>query len=267
KDKKAAEEKVSPIRIDWDGIVDRLVEVPVAPGNYDDLSAIAGKLHWRSFDSLGMQPPGPPLQGPQGGLLQTYDIEKEKLSTLSPGVLAYDVSKNGKVLVFQTKEGFQRVEAGATSVPKGDDADDTKVDLSGWTLQINPRDEWKQMLREAWRLQRDFFYDPKMHGVDWEGVWKQYGSLGDRMATRDDLEDLFGEILGELNVGHAYHFGGDLRRGKNVGTGLLAGDLAYDDATGFWQIKKIYRGDYPDPAWSSPLARADLRIREGQWLV
>jgi tricorn protease len=269
KDKKTAEEKVSPIRIDWDGIVDRLVEVPVAPGNYDDLSAIPGKLVWRSFESQGMQPPGPPQDGPQGGLLQTFDMEKEKLSTLSPGVLAYDVSKNGKVLVFQTKEGFTRIEAGATSLPKPDpgEADESKVDLSGWTLQINPRDEWKQMLREAWRLQRDFFYDPKMHGVDWEGVWKQYGSLADRMATRDDLEDLFGEILGELNVGHAYHFGGDLRRGKNVGTGLLAADLSYDGATGFWQIKKIYRGDYPDPLWSSPLARADLRIREGQWLV
>ena len=123
-------------------------------------------------------------------------------------------------------------------------------------MKINPREEWKQMLREAWRLQRDFFYDPKMHGVDWEGVWKQYGSLADRMATRDDLEDLFGEMLGELNVGHAYHWGGDLRRGKTVGTGLLAADLDYDAATGFWQIKKIYRGDYPDPEWSSPLARA-----------
>jgi tricorn protease len=270
KDAKPAEEKVLPIRVDFEGIADRLVAVPVAPGNYDNLWVGAGKLHWVSYENRGMMPPPESGdEGRRGGLLQTYDLEKEKLSTLSPGVLAYDVSGNGKVLVFQTKDGFTRVETGATNLPKPDagDPDDSKLDLSGWTLKIDPREEWKQMLREAWRLQRDFFYDKKMHGVDWEGVWKQYGSLADRMATRDDLEDLFGEMLGELNVGHAYHAGGDVRRGKAIGTGLLAADLDYDPATGFWQIKKIYRGDYPEPLWSSPLSRADLRIKPGQWLV
>ena len=123
------------------------------------------------------------------------------------------------------------------------------------------------MLHEAWRLERDFFYDPKMHGVDWEGVWAQYGPLADRMSTRDDLEDLFGEILGELSVGQAYHWGGDVRRGKQVGTGLLAADLDYDPASGFWKIRKIYRGDYPTVEWSSPLARPDLKIAPGAWLV
>ncbi len=269
KDAKAAEEKVAPIRIDFEGLADRIVEVPVAPGNYGALWAGSGKLHWVSFENTGMMPPGPEDEGPRGGALQTYDIEKEKVSTLSPGVLAFDVSGDGKVLVFQTKDAFTRVEAGATSLPKAEpgEADESKIDLSGWSLKINPRDEWKQMLHEAWRLQRDFFYDPKMHGVDWNGVWKQYGSLADRMATRDDLEDLFGEMLGELSAGHTYHYGGDLRRGKPVGTGLLGADLDYDSATGFWQIKKIYRGDYPMPDWSSPLARADLRVKPGQWLV
>jgi len=123
------------------------------------------------------------------------------------------------------------------------------------------------MLRETWRLQRDFFYDPKMHGVDWDGVWKQYGSLADRMASRDDLEDLIGEILGELSVGHAYHFPGDVRRGKPVGTGLLAADLDYDGASGFWKIGRIYSGDYPDMKTASPLSRADLNVHSGMWLV
>jgi len=123
------------------------------------------------------------------------------------------------------------------------------------------------MLREGWRLQRDFFYDPKMHGVDWEGVWKQYGSLADRLASRDDLEDILGEMLGELNVGHAYHWPGDVRRGKTVGTGLLGADLDYDSSSGFWQIKKIYTGDYPTPDTSSPLSRSDLKVKPGTWLV
>src|SRR5262249_7461883 len=114
---------------------------------------------------------------------------------------------------------------------------------------------------------RDFFYDPKMHGVDWEAVWRQYGPLADRISSRDDLEDMLGERLGELNVGHAYHWGGDVRHGAQVGTGLLAADLRCDPGSGFWQIQKVYRGDYPDPQWSSPLARPDLHVKVGEWLV
>ena len=180
---------------------------------------------------------------------------------------AYEVSGNGKVLVYQNKDGFMRLEAGATAAPKDDDAKEAKVDLSGWTVRINPREEWKQILHEAWRRQRDFFYDAKMHGVDWDGVWKQYGPLADRISSRDDLADMLGEMFGELNVGHAYHGGGDVRRGKSVGTGMLGADLKYDPDSGFWQIQKIYAGDYPMADWSSPLARADLQIKPGQWLV
>ncbi len=271
KDKKGvgAEEAVKPIRIDFDGISDRVVQAPVEPGNDSGLVAVAGKLHWLERPNRGMMPPGQIDDDEErgGADLRTFDLEKEKLSTIASEVLGYDVSMDGKVLVYRTKDGFTRVEAGATSAPKDDDAKEAKVDLSGWSLKVNPREEWAQMLHEAWRLQRDFFYDPNMHGVDWNGIWAQYGSLADRMSTRDDLDDLFGEILGELNVGHAYHWGGDLRRGKQVGTGLLAADLDDDPASGFWKIRKIYRGDYPTPEWSSPLARPDLKIKPGMWLV
>ncbi len=265
---KEKEEKIEPIKIDFDGLASRFVQVPVPPGNYSGLHALDGKLHWLKSANRGMMPPSEDKddEGP-GAELQTFDIEKEKVSTITGGVKAYDISGNNKVLVYQTKDGFTRIEAGATSAPKDDDAKEAKVDLSGWTVRINPREEWKQMLREAWRRQRDFFYDEKMHGVDWEGVWKQYGPLADRISSRDDLADLLGEMFGELNVGHAYHGGGDVRRGKSVGTGMLGADLRYDAESGFWQIQKIYTGDYPMADWSSPLARADFRIKQGQWLV
>jgi len=268
KNKKAKEEKIEPIKIDFEGLADRIVLVPVEPGAYYGLKGVEGKLHWLSIPPRGMMPPGSDDdEDNPGGDLLTYDIEKEKLSTLTSGVRGYDVSGDGKVLVYRTQAGFFRVEAGATSVPKGEGADDNRIDLSGWTIRINPRQEWQQMLHEGWRLQRDFFYDSNMHGVDWNAVWNQYGPLADRMASRDDLEDLLGEMLGELSVGHAYHSPGDLRRGKSVGTGLLGADLAYDPATGFWQIKKIYSGDYPTLDTSSPLARPDLKVTPGLWLV
>jgi tricorn protease len=262
------EAKIEPIKIDFDGLMDRLVQVPVAPGNYSALAAVEGKLHWLKSANRGMMPyVGEDGDDDAGAELETYDIEKEKLSTLASGVKEYQVSMDHKVLVYQSKDGFTRVEAGATAAPKDDDAKDAKIDLSGWSLSVNPRAEWKQELHEAWRLERDFFYDPKMHGVDWEGVWKQYGSLADRIGSRGDLEDCLGEMFGELNVGHAYHSGGDVRSGKRVGTGLLAADLRYDDATGFWQIQKIYKGDFAMPQWTSPLSRPDLHVKVGEWLV
>ncbi|MBI3448916.1 MAG: PD40 domain-containing protein [Acidobacteria bacterium] len=281
KDEKADAKKdvpAEPIRIDFDGIMERTAEVPVRPGIFVGLHAVEGKLHWISFEPTGMTPWDPPAgdgddedDDPRAGSLMTYDITKAKLATLATGILGYDVSMNEKVLVYRTKGGFFRVEAGAMSAPKRDKddpgAEDNRIALSGWTIRIDPRAEWKQMLHEAWRLQRDFFYDPNMHGVDWNGVWKQYGPLGDRLASRDDLEDILGEMIGELSVGHTYHAPGDLHRGRPVSTGLLAADLAYDAASGFWQIKKIYKGEYPDPIVSSPLARPDLNVKPGMWLV
>ena len=262
------DEKIEPIHIDFEGLPGRLTQVPVAPANYSDLRAIEGKLHWLKTPNRGMMPwSKEPDSEERPAELQTFEIEKEKVSTISGGVINFEVSMDGKVLVYRTKDGFVRLEAGATAAPKDDAAAEAKVDLSGWSLSINPREEWKQMLREAWRLQRDFFYDPKMHGVDWQGVWKQYGSLTNRVASRDDVDDMLGEMFGELNVGHAYHGGGDLRHGKVVGTGMLAADLSYDAATGFWRIDKIFRGDFPMPEWTSPLARPDLHVKAGQWLV
>src|SRR4029079_12708776 len=173
KEKDKPEEKPQPIRIDFDGLAERLGEVPVAPDNYDELRAIDGKLHWLKRASLGMMPPGDAQDDTPVAELQTYEIDKEKVSTITDRVQAFAVSADGKVLVYQTKDGFTRVAAGATEAPKDEAAQEEKVELSGWSISISPRDEWKQMLHEAWRLQRDFFYDPKMHGVDWNGVWAQ----------------------------------------------------------------------------------------------
>ena len=231
------EKKIEPIRIDAAGLMNRIVQVPVPPGNYSGLSAIPGKLIFLSTENIGMMPPESGADEPKGGILHSFDMEKEKLCTLTPGVLGYDVSLDKKVLVYRTKEGFVRIDANAETIPKAEELTEATINLSGWSVRIAPRDEWKQILHEAWRLQRDFFYDPDMHGVDWLGVWRQYGSLLDRVASRDDVADLIGEMFGELNVGHAYHGGGDLRRGQLIGTGLLAADLVQDSNSGFWEIK------------------------------
>jgi tricorn protease len=143
KEKEGKEKKAEPIRIDFDGLGERIVQMPVPPGQFSGLRAVEGKLHWIGREPRGMMPPGEPNhdddEAPEPGRLVTYDIANEKLATLAGDVLGYDLSLNGKVLVYRTKEGFFRVEAGAMSVPKpgGEDAtaggaggDDTRIDLS-----------------------------------------------------------------------------------------------------------------------------------------
>ena len=208
-----------------------------------------------------MMPPDDERRGrPRGGTLQTYDIEKEKLSTLVAGRHRPTTSRaTARSSSSRRRTASRASTAGATSLPKPEpgEADDSKIDLSGWSLKVNPRDEWKQMLREAWRLQRDFFYDPQMHGVDWNGrleAVRRRSPTAWRRATTS--RTCSARCSASSTSATPTTVGGDLRRGKPVGTGLLAADLDYDPATGFWQIKKIYRGDYPMAEWSSPLARA-----------
>lgn len=262
------DKKVEPIVIDWDGLSSRIVQVPIALGNYGGLTAVEGKLHFIEWESDGMMPVRPPNSEDDGAKLRTYDIENEKLSTLANKVNGYTLSGDKKVLVYRSGNDFYRVSAGSMEAPQGEGASESKIDLSGWSLNVDPQKEWKQIFREAWRMQRDFFYDPDLHGVDWNGVYKQYGALLARISTRDELNDLIGEMISELNVGHAYLWGdGDIRHGQSLSIGMLGADLDYDAGSGFWKIKKIYLGDYPRPNWSSPLARGDLNVKEGMWLV
>ncbi|MCX7835574.1 MAG: PDZ domain-containing protein [bacterium] len=267
-EKSSKDTKVEPIQIDWDGLPFRIVQIPVPLGRYIGLVAVENKIHFLEMEEDGMMPLRLPKEEDEGWKLRTYDIENEKLSTLSNNVTGYVVSGDKKVLVYRSGDRFYRVSAGSMEAPQGDAANDSQIDLSGWSLNVDPQKEWRQIFREAWRMQRDFFYDPNMHGVDWNKVYQQYSALIDRISTRDELNDLIGEMISELNVGHAYLWGeGDIRRGESLSVGMLGADLRYDEATGFWQIQKIYHGDYPRPNWCSPLSRGDLNVREGMWLV
>ncbi len=267
------DKKVEPIVIDFDGIALRIVQIPVKPGNYWGLMAVENKLHWAGRINRGMMPPDVPDNDdeeddqPRGSRLYTYDINDEKVSTLADGISSYAISGDHKVLVYRSGGNFYRVDASAMSAPKGDDSKDNRVNLDGWSMKVDPRKEWKQIFREAWRLQRDFFYDEKMHGVDWVGVWNQYSVFLDRISTREDLNDLIGEMIGELSAGHTYVSGGDVRPGSYTSVGMLGADMSYDPQTGFWQVKKILYGNYPTAGMCSPLSRPDLNVKVGTWLV
>jgi tricorn protease len=138
------------------------------------------------------------------------------------------------------------------------------VRLDDWMLSVVPREEWRQMFTEAWRLERDYFYDPNMHGVDWKAMLDKYKPLVDRVSTRAELSDLIAQMVAELSALHIFVRGGDLRDGDdNISPASLGATLARDAAAGGWRVTHIYKSDPDEPDLRSPLARPGVDVKEG----
>ena len=261
-DKKDEEEEKLKVDIKWEGLQDRMVEVPLDAGYYWDLKAAEGMLYIASRDSRGMSPEG---GRPEAELL-LYKFGERKLHTVMSGIGSFKLSDDHKVLVVQQGSGFIRMDAGTSEAPSGSGDDDPHVKLSGWNIKHNPRQEWQQMFREAWRIQRDFFYDPDMHGVNWKAVLNLYEPLVPRISTRGDLNTLIGEMIGELNAGHAYIYGGDIYRPKRISVGLLGADISRDKS-GYYRIDRIIAPDLAMEDGRSPLMESHVDAKAGDYIV
>jgi tricorn protease len=189
--------------------------------------------------------------------IKNKDIETK---TLLEEVDDYELSYDGKKIMAQKKQQIYIVDAGTTAPSE---LNKSKVDLSDWTFTIDPREEWRQMFVEAWRLERDYFYDPQMHGVDYEGLLNRYLPYVNRVMDRNELSDLISHLVGELSALHTYVFGGDIRKGEDdIKQGFLGAKLIRNEREGGYQIEHIYQADpnYPD-TWS-PLAKPEVNAQE-----
>ncbi len=261
------EDKKVEVKIDWDGLTERLVLLPTGAGRYGGLGAVEGKLYYFSFDVRGWKEDSHGDDEDPGIALHCFDIKKKKDYTVADGARGYMMSLDRKKMVIRTKDGFTVLDAGDTEIPEPDKDDKDKgLKLDEWTHDVDPRAEWKQIYWEAWRNQRDFFYDPNMHGVDWKKEGDRYGKLVDRITTRDELNDILGQLFGELNAGHAYIFGGDRERSKNIGVGLLGIDVTRTN-DGFYKIDKVLAPDPWDKERTSPLSAVGLNVKQGDYLV
>jgi tricorn protease len=156
---------------------------------------------------------------------------------------------------------------GLVDLPKGPITIGEPLNLSGLEVQLDRRAEWKQMFHESWRQLRDFFYDPGLHGVDWDAVRKKYEPLVEHVAHRADLTYVIGEMIGELNAGHAYVGGGELPEVRRVQQGLLGAEFRRDEKTGFFQIARILPGENWNPKRRSPLTEVGVDVSVGDWVV
>lgn len=273
KGKTKDEEEKEPVKveIDFDGLSSRIAPVPVKPGNYAGLRAVKNKIFYLAWTNRGMLGRALFEDDDRGVDLHKYNIKKKKHQVIEEGIKGYDISGNGKKLVIWKKDQFtvKGIDDGGGFgkwMKDDDEEDDKTVNLSQWDLHVDVRAEWRQMFRESWRLQRDFFWDPNWHGVDWEAVFNKYAPLASRISTRDELSDLIGEMFAELNCSHTYVWGGDQRRAKSHPTGLLGADLSRHKS-GYFLIDRIITGRPWDMKLTSPLAAPGIDVKDGEFII
>ena len=253
---------IPAIRIDLQGLAQRVVPLPIPAGDIRDLAAAAGRLYYltvplKSFDT--------PLPGEEPAL-HVFDMTKRKDAVLATPVGEYALSADGTTVLTKEKEVYTL----RSALPKGEGeeaANPVKLDLSRMKAFIDPVQEWKEMYGEAWRLERDFFVNPEMNGVNWDKVRVQYAKYLPLLACREDLNYVIGEMIGELHNSHTYVGGGDDFKNAYVPTGLLGVDFALDKASGLYTFAKIYAGDNSKPSLRSPLTEPGVNVKAGDYLL
>ncbi|WP_347172585.1 S41 family peptidase [Polaribacter uvawellassae] len=237
--KKPADKKVV---IDFDGIARRIMALPLR-GNYN--SIIAGQSGFAFIN--------------EGATVHKFDLKKLKAKEFGKGLRIYAISADGKHMVVKAGRSWKVT---STSAPNAKAAKTLKLDLN---MKLNRISEWKQMFEEAWRYERDYFYDPGMHGRDWNKVYKRYAPLIPFVKHRADLNYILDQVNGELSVGHSFVGGGDFPTIDRAKGGLLGADFM--SRLGKWQIKRIYTSESWNPGLNGPLDQPGMNIKAGHYLV
>ncbi|UCE19280.1 MAG: PD40 domain-containing protein [Gemmatimonadota bacterium] len=252
-------EKAVPFKIDIEGIQDRVVGVPVDRGNLGELRAAKGKILYVARPTGG-------LSGTEPGeepTLHVYDLKKRKDDVVLSPCDGYSLSPDGEKIIYKSGETYGIIEAKAGEVKVGDGS----LSLSDMKIKVDYAEEWRQMFDEAWRYQRDYFYDPNMHGLDWIAIREKYAALVPHLAHRFDLTFLIGEVFGELSNSHTYVGGGEMPEFDKVSYGYLGVDFELDVDSGRYRIKKIYPGENWRSGYRSPLTEPGVDVKEGEYLL
>ncbi|MGB8266531.1 MAG: PDZ domain-containing protein [Candidatus Velthaea sp.] len=272
-EKDSKDERPAPIAVDFDGLAQRMLGFPVDEDDYDQIAGVKGRAVYSVFPVHGIRVG----EGDErGGTLKAYDFEQERAATLACDIDGFVLGNDQRTLIYESHHKLRALDAGG-DLPE-DEPDDAKpatetnrrsgwIDLERIGVTIDPPAEWRQMYAEAWRLQREQFWDEGMSGIDWDAVYARYERLLPRLRTRTELSDLIWEMQGELGTSHAYEMGGDFRVPPQYKRGFLGADYRWDAALGGYRIETIYRGDSWDRKHDSPLAEPGLDVRPGDAIV
>ncbi len=249
-DKEKKESKLTEIKIDFDGIKDRIAEVTPEGSTYFGLTSANNKIYYMKRSSSDRK-----------AKLVMYDFEKKSETELGEAD-GFEISADRKKMIVSSQNSFYIID-----LPQNKLELKEKLSLEDLKMNLDRYAEWHQIFNECWRQMRDFFFDPNMHGVDWEKVKKNYEPLVDYVNHRADLTYIIGEMIGELNIGHTYVGGGDYPKPEKIKLGLLGAELIRDESTKFYQIKKILKGQNWDKNLRSPLTEIGVNVNEGDYII
>jgi tricorn protease len=228
------------------GLYERLVEIPLPPRTYRQIEANAERVFALAED-----------------VVHFYEFESRTAGVLARGVTSFELTPDGKKVFLSSGQRLRVVDAKGRDV-----ADDAGLaSFANYQLSISPREEWRQIYWDAWRLVRDYFYVRNMHGADWNAVGQKYADRLPELRSRDELSELIRWMLAELSVSHAYTTGGDLRGAQPMPAPSFLGIEVEPHASGYYRIAKIFRGDGFSAEDRSPLAQPGLAVKEGDLLV
>ena len=270
-DRKKKEPKVNKVNVDFDGITERVVEMPVEEGIYDNIIAtneflitlsrpIKGSLS-RNIYNKDIAP---------DGVLKMWDLVMSESKTITTGVSSIKVSAQSETLVYSAGKQLRvlslqqnmRINASKKASRKTG-----WIDYAHITVPVVPELEWVQIFDEMWRLQKEHFWNKEMSSVDWKKVYERYRPLVDRIGSRAELSTLAWEMQGELGTSHAYEIGGDYKKGPKYTIGLLGCNFIFDKKAKAYKITHIVKGDNWHPGYNSPLLRPGVNVKVGDFIT
>lgn len=249
KDAEKDEKPEFKVEIDFDGITNRVLQLPVKAGNYWSINAIGDNVYFSQW-----------ISGGTGASLLMYDLKSQKETDLGD-VGSYVISADHNKMLVNVKGKYAVID-----LPKSAVKPTEFLDLSEMKVMVNLKEEWAQIYNESWRQMRDFLYAPNMQGADWPAVQKKYAVLLPYVNNRNDLNYVIGEMIGEISVGHAYVSGGDKVKPERIQVGLLGAKISKDDS-GYFVIDEILMGENWDKGKVSPLTEIGVDASEGDYII
>lgn len=251
KDAVAKKSGTQPVHIDFEGIERRMEILPLKAGNYADLACTKGKIIYRRLPNTGA--------GDGKSTLKFFDLVKKEEKTILDDVDFSSLSFDGKKILVSRSGSY------AVIAPQEGQKFDKPLKVSDMQMMVDPAKEWRQIFMDVWRFERDYFYDANMHGVNWNLAKERYLKMLDGAATREEVDFVIGELIGELNASHTYHGGGDMEIPERKSVGYLGVDWQADG--NFYKIKTIIRGAPWDAEAHSSLDVPGVNIKEGDYIL
>ncbi|MEO3678702.1 PDZ domain-containing protein [Rheinheimera sp. FR7-31] len=258
--KDSAKTAVKPVKLDLNGLQDRIVALPVAERNYASLSVASdGALFYLERSQPGSSNEPPAQQSPNNGTLHRYDFKEQKTEQVAQAISSYQLSDDGnKLLLLSLPNKLEVGDAKAKPDAKA-------VSLADVRSFVNPSAEWQQIFNDAWRMQKEYFYDANMHGINWQAIYDKYQPMLKHVQRREDLNDVLVEMIAELQVGHNRIGGGDVHQESPSKVGLLGADFVIKN--GKYQFSTVYQGDRWSPFLKAPLNVPGASAKAGDYLL